>query len=452
MIKLANVINEIIPFDKAPAVKDGLSKKYGSGELDAYTFGIEFEYEPSSRKVDDDMLQTELEYNSKVYDNYSEWMKNQRRSVNGKMYNDVSRWNNSYGPIDVDTYDSLVSEPDRGDFDDDEEYDKAYEQWTGSRNEVESEYNSWLRRDFHDYRDDYIRLIIRSGEWERYVDLENVTVSNIEEDILDAIAYIENDMGEKAKYGDSGKDIWGVGPDGENVEIRSKHLNQSEFKLVKQISEYVSDKKVSGNTSAHVHIGLPDDFDAFDLLAITTLVDERAIKNQVGFERDLATWARLRDQLNNKIVNLLIKTPENQSTKEKSFILSNDRLFVLLSVLGKYWGTNVSSMISKRTIEFRYLSSQISSNVVTFIKWIQYYLLLPKVAKSRNSVILNQNIGVDSQSVTAIRQSGSVKFVLNVGRYSTPNLPAADLKKGTIGVVSSKIAQAKKKNIANIKI
>ena len=156
--------------------------------------------------------------------------------------------------------------------------------------------------------------------------------------------------------------------------------------------------------------------------------------------------------MHNSIVNKLIKTPENQSTKEKSFVLSNERLFVLLSDLGRYWGTNVAAMRSKRTIEFRYLGSQIASNVVAFIKWIQYYLLLPKVAKSRNSVILKQTIGIDSQSVTAIRQSGSVKFVLNIGRYSTPNLPAADLKKGTIGVVSPKIAQAKKEKIEKISI
>lgn len=454
MIKLANVVNEIIPFDKAPAVKAGLAKKYGSGEMDAYTFGIEFEYEPSSsEEVDENKLRLELENNSEVYGNYSEWVEEQRRDVNRRMYNDVSRWDNSYGPIDTDTYDSLVSEPEPRDFETDEEYDKAYDQWKSSRDDVEYEYNHWLRRDFDDYRDDYISWIIRSGEWERYVDRSSVAdKSSIEDNVREAMSYIQNNMGENVQYGDSGKDVWGVGPDGENIEIRSKHLKQSEFELVKQISDYVSEQNVSGGTSAHVHIGLPDDFDAFDLLAITTLVDERAIKNQVGPGRDLASWAQLRDKLHNSIVNKLIKTPENQSTKEKSFVLSNERLFVLLSDLGRYWGTNVAAMRSKRTIEFRYLGSQIASNVVAFIKWIQYYLLLPKVAKSRNSVILKQTIGIDSQSVTAIRQSGSVKFVLNIGRYSTPNLPAADLKKGTIGVVSPKIAQAKKEKIAKISI
>jgi hypothetical protein len=95
------------------------------------------------------------------------------------------------------------------------------------------------------------------------------------------------------------------------------------------------------------------------------------------------------------------------------------------------------------TIEFRYLSSEVTKNPDTLIKWIQYYLLLPKVAKSRNSVILKQSTGQDSQSVTAIRQSGSVKFVLNSGG-PTPNLPASALKSGQVPVVSPKFAQAKK--------
>jgi len=94
------------------------------------------------------------------------------------------------------------------------------------------------------------------------------------------------------------------------------------------------------------------------------------------------------------------------------------------------------------TIEFRYLSSEVTRNPNTFIKWIQYYLLLPKVAKSRNSVVVSQMGHSDSQSVTAIRQAGSVKFILN-DSGATPNLPAAALKTGQVPVVSPKIAQAK---------
>jgi hypothetical protein len=100
-------------------------------------------------------------------------------------------------------------------------------------------------------------------------------------------------------------------------------------------------------------------------------------------------------------------------------------------------------MPHKKTIEFRYLGSQLTRNPELFIKWIKYYLLLPKIAKSRNILVLKQNIGQeDSQSVTVIRLSNGVKFILN-RRGSTPNLPSSDLKKGDVSVVSTKIAQAK---------
>ena len=59
-------------------------------------------------------------------------------------------------------------------------------------------------------------------------------------------------------------------------------------------------------------------------------------------------------------------------------------------------------------------------------------------------MILKQSSGQDSQNVTVIRQSGDVKFVLNDGRGTTPNLPAAALKAGQIPVVSPKFTQAKK--------
>jgi len=443
MIKLINILNEEIPFDKSHQVKAGLEKKYGTGELSAYTFGIELEFEPTGESVDEDKIRMELQNNSKVHDNYADWLMDRRTRSSNRRMRSVDDWDDSYGPIDVDTFDSLESEPQESDYEDVEVYEKAHDDWKDKRREVEVEYNRFERQNFDDYFDDYIQELINGGEWENYVNIENVVERNEEGEIADTISYISNEMGEKVQYGDSTVDTWGVGPDGGNIEIRSKHLNQDEFNLVKEISNYVKGKKVGGGTSAHVHIGLPTDFDAFDLLAITTLVDERAIKQTVGPQRQLASWAKLRTDLNNKIVDALIKTPQNQSTNEKSFILTNEQLFKLLSSLGRYWGTNVAAMSKGGTIEFRYLSSEVTKNPDTFIKWIQYYLLLPKVAKSRNSVILKQSTGQDSQSVAAIRQSGGVKFVLNSGG-ATPNLPASALKAGQVPVVSPKFAQAKK--------
>jgi hypothetical protein len=194
---------------------------------------------------------------------------------------------------------------------------------------------------------------------------------------------------------------------------------------------------------------LPADFDSFDLLAITTLVDEREIQNQVGPDRELSSWAQLRSALHNKIVDYLIRSTENQETKEKSFIIDNNKLFSILNGLGRNYGTNISAMRSKGTIEFRYLSSQIAKNSDIFIKWIQYYLLLPKVAKSRNIVVLKQSVGSDSQNVTAVRGSGNIKFVLN-SKTSTLNLPASTLKSRDVPWSSPKVDQLKKDKLSKI--
>ena len=405
MIKLKDILNEEIPFDKSQQVKAGLEKKYGQGELSAYTFGIELEFEPMSEREDEDKIRVELENNAEVHDNYTEWLMLQRTSSNRRV-SSVERWDDSYGPIDVSTFDDLEPEPEEYSYSDVDEYKKSYDDWKEKRRDVENEYSRFERRNLNDYFDEYIQGLINSGDWEDYVDRQNVVERDELGEIQDAISYISNKMGEKVQYGDSTVDTWGVGPDGSNVEIRSKHLNQNEFNLVKDISYYVKSKKVDGGTSAHVHIGLPTDFDAFDLLAITTLVDERAIKQTVGPQRQLASWAKLRTDLNNKIVDALIKTPQNQSTNEKSFILKNEQLFKLLSQIGKYWGTNVAAMSKGGTIEFRYLGSDVAYRV---LKWISYFLLLPRIAKSKNRINLDSIYG---ERLVATRMPGKIMFTM----------------------------------------
>ena len=443
MIKLKQLVNEIVPYEKDNQIKTGLVKKYGPDELESYTFGIELEYEPGSvDNIDFDRVRLELINDVKIHTKYEDWLNDQRNRVNKRTYS-VDRWDDSYGPIDPDSFDNIVSEPERRDFDTNDEFDEAHNKWENDRYNVESEYKHFLRRNFEDYIEEFITDLIDSGEWREYVYDESVYyVENIEESIKEAIFYIEKSMQQKVQLGNGTMDTWGVGQDGSNIEIRSKHLNQSEFNLVREICDYVRDKKVSGNTSAHVHIGLPDDFDAFDLLAITTLVDEKAIQKDIGPDRNLTAWAKLRNSLHNIIVTKLIETPSNQSTKEKTFKLTNEQLYKLLSNIERHHGTNVSSMDKNKTIEFRYLSSQVTKSPQTFINWIKYYLLLVKIAKSRNRVTLKR-LGTDSQIITAVRETNGVKFVLN-DKTSTPNLPTALLKKGKVSDLSSKITQGKK--------
>ena len=187
MIKLKDILNEEIPFDKSQQVKAGLEKKYGQGELSAYTFGIELEFVPMSESEDEDKIRSELENNSEVHDNYTEWLTIQRTSSNRRV-SSVERWDDSYGPIDVSTFDDLEPEPEKHNYSDVDEYEKSYDDWKEKRRGVESEYNRFERRNFNDYFDEYIQGLINSGDWEDYVDRQNVGKRDEEGEIQDVIS------------------------------------------------------------------------------------------------------------------------------------------------------------------------------------------------------------------------------------------------------------------------
>lgn len=424
MIKLKNILQEEVPFEKASQVKAGLQKKYGN-ELDAYTFGIELEYRPNTENLTPDHhdLAVALQNNQYFLRDYESWVEDQRRSNNRRLRS-VDDWDDSYGPIDLDTFDELRPEPQLSDYDSDEEYDTTYRNWELDRRDVIRTYNM---HDNHEYLDDYTDQVIRIGYWQNYIDISGLDLdkTNIDNEISEAEELIE-DMGEKVGP-DADKTHWNVGPDASNVvEIRSKHLTVNDFDLVRDVSNYVRKKNVGGDTSAHVHVGLPKDFDAFDILAMITLVDERAIKAEVGPDRELATFARLRDKLLKIIVRQIVKLWGNDY--KKPFVISNDVLYIYLITaegLSRYYGTNIKSINKLKTIEFRYLSSEVTKNVETFIKWIQYYLLLPRIAQSRNKVVLRESENV---VITAIREPGRVRFLYGGTKGKLPNYPASDIK------------------------
>lgn len=426
LVNVNNKVNEDVKFGSGDEVRKGLEKKYGDGELKEYTFGIELEYKPESDGLlDKDRIRMELINMREVYDEYGIWLKRMRLGIN-KGIKSVEDWNGDYGPIDVGMFSKLDIEPSRSDV-------NGHREWMVRRKLVELDYNKFLKVGYNEYMDDYVDDLIESGDWVKWVEDESVFFGmDMDGEVNSAVSYIQNKMSERVKFGDSDMNSWGVGPDGMNVEIRSKHLRQDDFNLVRMVCDYVKGKGVSGDTSAHVHIGLPEDFDAFDLLAITTLVDERAIRSDVGSDRQLERWANLRKGLHNIIVDKLIRTDINQKSEGVVFVLSNEQLYKLLINIDRNFGTNVTSMSKNGTIEFRYFGSDVVvRNVNLFIDWIRYYLLLPKVAKSRNRVILRQEVGSDSQFIVCIRESGRVRFVLNGGiKVSGLNLPVGDIKKG----------------------
>ena len=436
-------LSEAVPFDLATSVRAGLEKKYGSEELSSYTFGVELEYRPSDRIINYSKLERLLGKSDAVDREYETWLEDRKKNINRRWRGDLDNWDEEYGPPTEDEWLDHNPEPVLDDYTA-EDFDKLHTSWSDKRSEIVY-INKKYSSDSH--RDEFIQHLIKSEEWPDYVDSLEVTESNSDESILDASRFIVDELKQKVTGGEAGPNNWSVGEDGDNVEIRTKHLSQNEFDLITKICEYVSNEETGGDTSAHVHVGLPKDFDAFDLLAISTLVDEKSVESQAGPERELNSFARLRYHLHEVIIRLIIRNSPNEGDN-KSFEIKNESLSFILSKINRNHRTNIKSMTTHGTIEFRYLSSDIAVESKKLINWIKYFILLPKIAKSRNKVEIKSNVSTPINPTTAIsnlvaiRLPGRVRFILS-GSSSLPNEPSSAIKKGELPI-SPKIAQMKK--------
>ena len=412
-----------VPFASADTIKKGLRTKYGTDELDAYTFGIELEFTPDSDEYntyDWDEIYRVMSDNSDVLQEYDEHVESERKRLNKNWNGKIDDWDDEYGPVDPDTFKKYNPQPYSYEYDNDEEYNKAYDKWYDESNTVLRDYKRW--KDYY-YLNNLSDFITGLDPYD-YIDVDPYVEArfNIDDAIEDAMEYISINMKQRVVKGANANAMqWAVGPDDKVIEIRSKHLNQNEFHLVTLICDYVENHNTSGRTSAHVHIGLPSDFDEFDLLAMTTLVDEKTIKSTVGPERALDSFAKLRNSLHAAILNGI-----NSRKGEKidgAYFISNKNIDLSLNYIDRNHGTNISAMREHGTIEFRYLDSRIASRSPLFINWIKYFLLLPKIAKSRNKIVLKGN----DANLIAVRVAGGMK-VYTDKKAPTINLPAADIK------------------------
>ena len=414
-----------VPFTSADTIQKGLRTKYGNDELDAYTFGIELEFKPDSSEFDItydwDGIYNEMQTNSEVLKEYDEHVESERKRLNRNWNGKIDDWDDTYGPVDPDTFDKYNPQPYSYEYDTDEEYNTVYDKWYDEANTVNRVYKRW--KDYH--YDDKLRDFITGLDPYDYLnDMEPYENTSFDADISikNTMDYIHNTMKQSVVKGEGASQTnWAVGIDGDYIEIRSKHLNQNEFHLVNEICDYVENHNTTGKTSAHIHVGLPKDFDEFDLLAMTTLVDEKAIKTAVGPERALNSFAKLRDSLHFTILNAIgVKKGE---ITNNSYFVSNKSINLSLSIIDRNHGTNIKAMIDHDTIEFRYMDSRIASRSSVFINWIKYFLLLPKIAKSRNRIVLKGH----HINVIAVRESGGIRFYTDK-KAPTSNLPAADIK------------------------
>ena len=420
---IKEVLLEAVPFEKSTDIEYGLKAKYD--ELEDYTFGVEFEFEPVVEEQDlsvdqiieklSDMLGSSYRYDNGLTDAYNLWLEDKRKDAAkswSRRYgtiDNIDRYDEEYGPMSLDTFDSNIPEPVESDYATEEEYNEAYEKYDEVRNEVDSEYTRWERRHLNDYIDEYLRHLARSGEWTDFIPDSEMTVIDMQGGINSAYNFLER-LGEDVKKDDKAdKNTWAVGEDGPNVEIRSRHMRQTghDFDIISKVGNWVSDQTTHGKTGMHIHIGVPSDFDMFDVLAMSTLVDENAIKSEVAMDRDFNSFAKLRRSLSNAIYNRIHEYMRRQSENvPKSFILTNAQMKEILSGFDRNHGTNIAAFSEHKTIEFRYLGSDMADKV---LKWISYFLLLPRIAKSRNQVKLDT---IYNEQIVATRLPGKIKFDL----------------------------------------
>ena len=186
---IKEILLEAVPFDKATDIEHELRKKYD--ELEGYTFGVEFEFEPVieteylsrddiAKKLSDKFGMLGGESLSR---DYYDWITDQRNSAAASWsrrygtLDTINNYDDSYGPMSVDTFEESIKEPQIDDYSTEEEYNDAYNEYEEKKDEVESDYSYWERRNnVDDYIDEFIRMLIRANTWTDYIDEEEFQV------------------------------------------------------------------------------------------------------------------------------------------------------------------------------------------------------------------------------------------------------------------------------------
>ena len=225
------------------------------------------------------------------------------------------------------------------------------------------------------------------------------------------------DRNEETVGGDNGDEsYWGIGPDFANTELRSRYLTTNDIPLLRSILRDINKVGLNGspNCSAHVHIGLQqfDDMNAFDALAVLNFMDEDKIYDIAGDERE-TSWTQPKKELVKGLYGILVSKYGEFRGPSKSVVMSDDNLRDMFKSkdLLKYMGTNLKAYVTHGTIEFRYLSSEVLYNINQFLSMIQYYLMIPFLARRKMSIKLDANRSIPALYFT--RMSGNRIMVSN---------------------------------------
>ena len=159
---------------------------------------------------------------------------------------------------------------------------------------------------------------------------------------------------------------------------------------------------------------MPRNADAFDLLAMSTLADEAAIKRDAGPGRKFSRWANMNEELYDELARWFRQNQgESPDSQGMGGIYSNNQGMDAIRSIGRYQGTNLNAFFQHTTVEFRSLSSPIVSDPQLLVRWIQYYLMLPQIASSRKQIRMKTS---DGDTMVLTRQPGGTFRVDMDGR------------------------------------
>lgn len=280
------------------------------------------------------------------------------------------------------------------------------EDWEEKKEEIEYEWKNF------DYDEEFSKWL------DKYQD--NFIVSG---DIKDEIKEVRDwfhSIGETTAKNKSkiNTEAWNIFEDESGViEIASPILQKNDFPLLKKVLDYLKGKRFSTDTGCHVHIGMPPLTDAFDLLSMIYLVDEKTILNLA--QRSDDSIIHYADKKSKFFLNFYDQAEENK------IYTSEEMLNFIRINFDKYFGVNVLSYFRYGTVEFRYLSSQVVNSDQIF-KLIEYFMLLPNVAKSRNQFRFSlKNLG---NIVFTRRMGGKIQVDLSNRNPKQEQMPVSQIR------------------------
>lgn len=295
-------------------------------------------------------------------------------------------------PDDWEYENEQPEEPDREDYDNEEEYKSDWDLWKEEFDEWEEEkaivtkvWNKYEENDGYDgIIEAFAKKIVEDEDYHDYGIYPEEYGSggyDPEDKIQEYIDFLEDDLGVNTTSDLEGFEndfsSWYVHEDGTGiVEISSPILTSKDIPTLKALFNRMQYEETDGGTSCHVHIGMPENTDGFDLVAMTTLADEDSIRRDAG-DRDYSSFAKFNEDIHRTLYSSL----------EDGVYEKEDFLAKVKSACGdRNKGTNISAFFDQGTVEFRYLSSEVIDTPDLVFQWVNYFLTLPHIAQGRKQL------------------------------------------------------------------